>query len=125
MIEAMACGTPVIAFRSGSTPEVIDDGVTGYLVDGVEAAAGAVARLPDLDRAKVRARFDERFAIGRVAEDYLEVYRALPGVRRETRRISPFSKVPLAGFSAPLAREPSPFPGLESSSARPQATPTE
>ena len=89
MIEAMACGTPVIAFRSGSTPEVIDDGVTGYLVDGVEAAAASVARLPNLNRAKVRARFDERFAIARVAEDYLKVYRTLPGVRREIRLVTP------------------------------------
>ena len=82
MIEAMACGTPVIAFRSGSTPEVVDDGVTGFLVDDVEAAAAAVARVTKLNRAKVRARFDERFAIERVAEDYLNIYGALPGVRR-------------------------------------------
>ncbi len=123
MIEAMACGTPVIAFRSGSTPEVIDEGVTGYLVDGVEAAAAAVVRLPDLDRSKVRARFDERFAISRVAEDYLKVYRALPGVRREIRRLAPLHKAPLT-FSAPLAREPSSFPGLEQLGA-PLATPTE
>ena len=99
MIEAMACGTPVIAFRSGSTPEVIDDGVTGYLVDGVEAAAAAVARLRDLDRAKVRARFDERFAIARVAENYLKVYRDVarrpardpPHPARFTSRSSPAS----------------------------------
>ena len=78
MIEAMACGTPVIAFRSGSTPEVLDDGVTGFLVDDVEAAATAVARVPNLSRAKVRARFDERFAIERVAEDYLDIYRGCP-----------------------------------------------
>ena len=86
MIEAMACGTPVIAFRSGSTPEVVDDGVTGFLVDDVEAAAAAVTRVTKLSRAKVRARFDERFAIERVAEDYLNIYRALPGVRRVARR---------------------------------------
>ena len=124
MIEAMACGTPVIAFRSGSTPEVIDDGVTGYLVDGVEAAAAAVARLRDLDRAKVRARFDERFAIARVAENYLKVYRALPGVRREIRRIPALHQPQLARFVAPLSPEPSSFPGLRAIGAV-QATPTE
>ena len=100
MIEAMACGTPVIAFRSGSTPEVIDDGVTGFLVDGVEAAAAAVARVGDLDRAKVRARFDERFAIERVAKDYLKVYRALPGVRNEIRRVPALQQAPLARLGA-------------------------
>ena len=123
MIEAMACGTPVIAFRSGSTPEVIDDGVTGYLVDGVEAAAAAVVRLPNLDRSKVRARFDERFAISRVAEDYLKVYRTLPGVRREIRRLAPLHKAPLT-----LQRAVSPravlISGLEQLGA-PLATPTE
>ncbi len=102
MIEAMACGTPVIACRSGSTPEVIDDGVTGFLVDDVEAAAAAVARLPELNRAKVRARFDERFVIERVAKDYLKVYRELPGVRRAVHRIAPFHKPQLARFGAPL-----------------------
>ena len=96
MIEAMACGTPVIAFRSGSTPEVVDDGVTGFLVDDVEAAAAAVTRVTKLSRAKVRARFDERFAIERVAEDYLNIYRALPGVRRVTRRIAAPQRAQLA-----------------------------
>jgi glycosyltransferase involved in cell wall biosynthesis len=103
MIEAMACGTPVIAFRSGSTPEVIDDGVTGFLVDGVEAAAAAVARLGELDRAKVRARFDERFAIERVAKDYLKVYQALPGVRNEIRRVPALQQAPLARLGAPIS----------------------
>jgi glycosyltransferase involved in cell wall biosynthesis len=124
MIEAMACGTPVIAFRSGSTPEVIDDGVTGYLVDGVEAAAGAVARLAELDRAKVRARFDERFAIARVAEDYLKVYRALPGVRREIRLVASVRQPQLARVGALLSREPSAFPGLQPIGAA-QPTPAE
>jgi glycosyltransferase involved in cell wall biosynthesis len=103
MIEAMACGTPVIAFRSGSTPEVIDDGVTGFLVDGVEAAAAAVARLGELDRAKVRARFDERFAIERVAKDYLKIYQALPDVRNEIRRVPAPLQAPLARLGSPVA----------------------
>ena len=61
MIEAMACGTPVIAYRSGSVPEVIEDGVTGFIVDGEEEAVRAVRELPRLDRRIIRARFEERF----------------------------------------------------------------
>ncbi len=76
MIEAMACGAPVIAFRHGSAPEIIEDGVTGFLVDGVAEAAQAVARLPELDRAAVRARFDSRFTSRAMAEAYLELYAA-------------------------------------------------
>ena len=81
MIEAMACGTPVIAFRRGSAPEVIDDGVTGFLVDDVSAAVAAAGRVGDLDRARTRAVFERRFAIERVATDYLRIYRNLPGSR--------------------------------------------
>jgi glycosyltransferase involved in cell wall biosynthesis len=106
MIEAMACGTPVIAFRSGSTPEVIDDGVTGFLVEGVEAAAAAVSRLPELNRAKVRVRFEERFAIERVAKDYLKVYRALPGVRNEVHHVPPLLEAQLASLGFPISLAP-------------------
>jgi glycosyltransferase involved in cell wall biosynthesis len=81
MIEAMACGTPVIAFRSGSVPEVIDDGVSGFIVDSVGEAAQAVARLGQLDRARVRATFERRFTVERMVQDYLAVYRGLPGWR--------------------------------------------
>ncbi|WP_027584715.1 glycosyltransferase family 4 protein [Bradyrhizobium sp. Ai1a-2] len=77
MIEAMACGTPVIAFRSGSVPEVIDDGITGFVVDGEEEAIEALGRLGELDRRKVRARFEERFTAERMAKEYLRHYEAL------------------------------------------------
>jgi glycosyltransferase involved in cell wall biosynthesis len=77
MIEAMACGTPVIAFRQGSVPEVIDDGVTGFVVDDVAEAAAAVKRLGEIDRAKVRATFERRFTAERMARDYLAIYRGL------------------------------------------------
>jgi glycosyltransferase involved in cell wall biosynthesis len=80
MIEAMACGTPVIAFRSGSTPEVIDDGVTGFVVDSIDQAVGAVLQARALDRAGVRAAFERRFTAERMARDYLAIYRGLPGV---------------------------------------------
>jgi glycosyltransferase involved in cell wall biosynthesis len=75
MIEAMACGTPVIAFRNGSVPEVIDDGVTGFIVEDEDAAAAAVRKLRSLDRARIRHVFEERFTARRMAEDYLNVYR--------------------------------------------------
>jgi glycosyltransferase involved in cell wall biosynthesis len=113
MIEAMACGTPVIAFRSGSTPEVVDDGVTGFLVDDVESAAAAVMRATKLDRAKVRERFDERFAIERVAEDYLGIYRALPGVRRASRRAASIHPSELVRLGALIGGAPSSLPGLQ------------
>jgi len=74
MIEAMACGCPVIAFRRGSVPEVIEDGKTGFIVDTVEQAAAAAARLPELNRAAVRQRFEERWTARRMAEDYLALY---------------------------------------------------
>src|SRR5471030_1188023 len=80
MIEAMACGTPVVAFHAASVPEVIEPGRSGFIVRDVAQAVDAVARLPELDRAVVRACFDKRFSVERMARDYLEIYRALPGV---------------------------------------------
>ena len=77
MIEAMACGTPVIAFPCGSASEVIDHGETGFLVDSVDEAVAAVHHAARIDRAGVRAVFERRFSIERVAEDYLEVYLSL------------------------------------------------
>jgi glycosyltransferase involved in cell wall biosynthesis len=79
MIEAMACGTPVIAFNRGSVPEVIDEGLTGFIVEDEVGAIGAVERLPELSRARVRQRFEERFTARRMAQDYLAVYRSLIG----------------------------------------------
>ncbi|HEU0031038.1 MAG TPA: glycosyltransferase family 4 protein [Kofleriaceae bacterium] len=77
MLEAMACGTPVIACRRGSVPEVIDDGVTGFIVDGVDAAVDAVARCATLSRPGCRARFEQRFTARRMAEDYVMAYQTL------------------------------------------------
>jgi glycosyltransferase involved in cell wall biosynthesis len=77
MIEAMACGTPVVAFRNGSVPEVVDEGVTGFIVDNEREAAAAAQRLRTLDRARVRRVFDERFTARRMAEDYVNIYRRL------------------------------------------------
>src|SRR6516162_8011383 len=77
MIEAMACGTPVIAFKCGSVPEVVEEGVSGFVVETVNQAAAAVARVPSLDRASVRAAFEHRFTIERAAREYVEIYRQL------------------------------------------------
>ena len=77
MIEAMACGTPVIAWRRGSVPEVVEHGVTGYIVRDVDESVAAVGNLVALDRATVRKRFERRFSARRMAGDYLTIYRLL------------------------------------------------
>jgi glycosyltransferase involved in cell wall biosynthesis len=77
MIEAMSCGTPVIAWPHGSVPEVVEDGRTGFVVDSIDAAVAALERAERLDRLAVRTRFEERFSAARMAQDYLSVYRAL------------------------------------------------
>jgi glycosyltransferase involved in cell wall biosynthesis len=77
MIEALACGTPVIAFRRGSVPEILETGVTGFVVDDVEQAVAAVRRALALDRRRCRQTFDRRFTASRMAGDYLTLYRRL------------------------------------------------
>ena len=77
MIESLACGTPVIAWRNGSVPEVIDDGRTGFIVESVDEGAKAVARVSDLSRETCRQVFEERFDAARMAREYVEVYRRL------------------------------------------------
>src|SRR5476649_152312 len=77
MIESMACGTPVIAMRRGSVPEVLDEGVTGFIVDTEDEAAAAARRLHDLDRSRIRQVFESRFTARRMADDYLALYRDL------------------------------------------------
>src|SRR5712675_1755867 len=81
MIEAMACGTPVIAFRSGSVPEVIDDGITGFVVSGEAEAIQAVRRLGELDRQRVRRHFEKKFTARRMAEEYLRLYKMLASAK--------------------------------------------
>lgn len=77
MIEAMACGTPVIAWRRGSVPEIIEDGVTGFIVETEAEALKAISRIGQLDRGLIRQRFEQRFTARRMAEDYCGLYRKL------------------------------------------------
>ena len=73
----MACGTPVIAYPRGSVPEVLEDGVTGWIVEGLEEAVQAVERLRLLTRSRCCQVFEERFAASRMAQDYVQLYRQL------------------------------------------------
>lgn len=82
MIEAMACGTPTIAYNRGSVPEVIEHGVTGFIVENEEEAVAAVHDLPRLSRSKIRERFEQRFTSRRMAEQYVDVYWRMIGGRR-------------------------------------------
>jgi glycosyltransferase involved in cell wall biosynthesis len=77
MIEALACGTPVIAWRNGSVPEIIKHGVTGFVVDSVNEATACVGRISEIERAACRRAFEERFDSRRMALDYVRVYRGL------------------------------------------------
>jgi glycosyltransferase involved in cell wall biosynthesis len=77
MIEAMACGTPVLAFRCGSVSEIVEDGTTGYAVTTTDEAMARIDALLALDRSVVRKRFEERFSADRMASDYVKVYESL------------------------------------------------
>jgi len=74
MIEAMACGTPILAFDRGSVREVIDEGVTGFVVEDVQSAIAALPRVLALDRVRVRQQFDERFTAASMAMNYVDIY---------------------------------------------------
>jgi glycosyltransferase involved in cell wall biosynthesis len=77
MIEAIACGTPVLALRRGSVEEVVEDGLTGHIVDSIEEATVTLPRVIGLDRRAVHRRFEERFTATRMANDYVRVYNSL------------------------------------------------
>ena len=79
VVEALACGTPVIASNRGSMPELIDHGVTGFLVDSVDEAVDAIGRINEIDRAACRAASAARFTVDRMADRYLDLYRSLLG----------------------------------------------
>lgn len=77
VVEAMACGTPVVAYARGSMPEVVDEGVTGHLVHNVSQAVAAVTRIGDIDRQRCRDRARERFSADRMVDDYLRLYHTI------------------------------------------------
>ena len=81
MIEALACGTPVVAYRRGSVPEVLSDGETGFIVDDIEGAIAAARRLPELDRSACRESFERNFTASRMANDYVRLYEELASGR--------------------------------------------
>jgi glycosyltransferase involved in cell wall biosynthesis len=88
MIEAMACGVPVVAFNRGSVSEIVEDGVTGFVVEDETSAAGAVRDVASLSRDAIRRRFEERFTARRMAEDYIHLYRKLIDGRRTRPRLA-------------------------------------
>jgi glycosyltransferase involved in cell wall biosynthesis len=85
MIEALACGTPVIAYRMGSVPELIEDGITGFVVDSVEDAAKAAKCIGELDRKLIRQVFEDRFSAQRMCREYVEIYQQICKREREPR----------------------------------------
>ena len=111
MIEAMACGTPVLAFRCGSIPEIIEDGVTGKIVDTEEGAIAALSQILSYDRRAVRQRFEERFTAARMAKDYMSTYRKLSKIQPSNRKMpSPWTRqlgVDGGIYSTPMAIEKS------------------
>ena len=90
MIEAMAAGTPTIAWRAGSTPEVIDHGRSGFLVESIDAAVAAVGQLADLPRSGVRAAFEKRFTAVQMAQNYIDLFRAATKPAASNTRVAPF-----------------------------------
>ncbi|MGZ3307809.1 MAG: glycosyltransferase family 4 protein [Xanthobacteraceae bacterium] len=92
MIEAMACGTPVLAFRCGSVPEIVDPGVTGMIVDTMDEAIRVLPQVLALDRRAVRQKFEQRFSAARMAKDYAQVYRSLVKQQALPERDAPLSR---------------------------------
>jgi glycosyltransferase involved in cell wall biosynthesis len=105
MIEAMACGTPVLALRRGSVPEVVEDGLTGYIVDSIDEAIVTLPHVLALDRRVVRRRFEERFTATRMAKDYVRLYKML--LARSNVKLVPSLTDTLHTASAEVTEDPS------------------
>ena len=88
LIEAMACGTPVLAYRQGSIPEIIDHGVTGYVCDSINEMVQAVAGLPLIDRSRCREIFEKRFTVERMVKDYLDIYERMAAASHRPRLVA-------------------------------------
>jgi glycosyltransferase involved in cell wall biosynthesis len=102
MIEAMACGTPVIAFRRGSVPEVIDDNVTGFIVESIDDSLRALNKIEHFDRSRCRSVFEKRFSAARMAADYVKIYEGLMKIHGTARpkRLAEAARIDPAGFSS-------------------------
>jgi len=95
LIEALACGTPVLAYRRGSIPEIIEDGITGFVCDGLDGMARAIKRIPEIDRHRCRWAFEHTFSVERMARDYLQVYeQVLSSTREREAEIASFTSSP-------------------------------
>ena len=101
MIEAMACGTPVIAWANGSVPEVLEHGVTGFIVKSEEEAAFAISRLDRLDRNLIRREFKRRFSVGIMAQNYVRLYEGLLDAKEDFSQFPDVDSVP-DGVKLPL-----------------------
>jgi glycosyltransferase involved in cell wall biosynthesis len=103
MIEAMACGTPVLAIRCGAVAEVIDDGITGHVVDTTDAAIERLGAVLALDRSRVRQRFEQRYSAARMARDYVKIYERLLGAaaRHDAAAEMPGPAAKANGVTAP------------------------
>jgi glycosyltransferase involved in cell wall biosynthesis len=110
MIEAMACGTPVIAFNNGSVSEVLENGLTGFIVDSENSAVDALRHIDELDRDRVRAEFDRRFTAQHMAQNYLKVYSRLTKVRLQAA--SPMRE-PLFSHGPALAAQVAAMAGFQ------------
>jgi glycosyltransferase involved in cell wall biosynthesis len=97
MMEAMSCGTPTIAWRHGSVPEVVDDGVTGYIVDNLDEAVAAVEQVKSFDRRRCRAVFERRFNVQRMAQEYVAIYQRLLASASIDGRQSPHRRRTIVG----------------------------
>ena len=105
MIEAMACGTPVLAFPCGSVPEIVEDRLTGRIVSSIEEAVQAVPELLALDRNAVRTRFEQRFSSRRMASDYVKIYRSvLPRHASSEIQLLPDAALPAATAGTIVAK---------------------
>jgi glycosyltransferase involved in cell wall biosynthesis len=116
MIEAMACGTPVLAFRQGSTSEIIDQGITGAIVDTMEEALRVLQQVISLDRRAVRRRFEERFSSARMAKDYVALYRS------QLKRSFVSERAAIAPQPRPVPKRKSNGGDLDGDRARPELT---